>query len=64
MVMQDVRRDKAVHRQRRYRSVGINHETVLVERGVDTNDVLDLVINLKLQRIHGGIEVSKEPKRE
>lgn len=52
-----VRRNQAVDRQRVYNSVGIHHEQILVERRVNADDILYLVVDLELQRIHGRVEV-------
>ena len=54
---EDLRRNQTIQRQRIHNCIRIHHEQILVERWVYTDDILDLVINLKLQRIHGGIEV-------
>jgi hypothetical protein len=35
----------------------IHREDILVERGVNSNDIPHLVVNLQLERIHGRIEV-------
>ena len=53
----DLRRDQPVQRERMDGSIGSNREQVLVERRIDTNDVLDLVIDLELQRVHRSVEV-------
>jgi hypothetical protein len=37
--------------------ISVDGENVLVERGVDTDDVPHLVIDLELERVHGQIEV-------
>ena len=39
-------------------SIGIHSEDVLVERGVDTNDIPHLVIDFQLQRGHRCVEVN------
>lgn len=52
-----VRRNQAVDRQRVYNSVGIHHEQIFVERRVNADDILYLVVDLELQRIHGRVEV-------
>ena len=41
-----------------HRSISIDSQYVLVESRVDTNNVLDLVIHLELQGIHGSIEMN------
>ena len=53
----DLRRDKTIQGERRDSRIGIHHEDVLVEGRVDTNDVLDLVVDLKLERVHWRVEV-------
>ena len=52
-----VRRDQAIQGKRGDRSIGINHEQVLVKGRVDTDNVLDLVVDLQLEGVHRGIEV-------
>ena len=41
-------------------SVGIDHKQILVERGINTDDVLDLVVDFELQGVHWRIEVDLE----
>ena len=53
-----LRGDEAVQREGMDSSIGIHHEHVLVEGRVDTNDVLDLMINLKFQWIHRRVKVN------
>ena len=53
----DLRRDQSIQRHRVNGCIGINHEHVLVERRVDTDDVLDLVVDLKLEWVHWRVEV-------
>ena len=53
-----LRRDKTIEGKRRDRGISINHEQVLVEGRIDSNDVLDLVVDLEFQRVHGGVEVN------
>ena len=60
----DLRRDETVQGERSDSRIGINHEHVLVECRIDTNDVLDLVVDLQLQRIHRRIEVNLEKEKE
>jgi len=38
--------------------IGVDHEDVLVEGGVDPDDVAHLVVNFELEGIHWGIEVN------
>ena len=52
-----LRRDETIEGKRRDRGISINHEQVLVEGRIDSNDVLDLVVDLEFQRVHGGVEV-------
>ena len=56
----DLRRDQPVQRQRMDGSIGIDREQVLVERRIDTNDILDLVVDLELQGVHRSVEVNLE----
>ena len=37
--------------------IGVHHEDVLVEGGVDSDDIAHLVVNFELEGIHWGIEV-------
>ena len=37
--------------------IGVHHEDVLVEGGVDSDDVAHLVVNFELEGIHRGVEV-------
>ena len=37
--------------------IGIHHEDVLVEGGVDSDDVAHLVVNFELEGIHRSVEV-------
>ena len=53
----NARRDQSVDRQGIDCCIGINHEQVLVERGVDSNNVFDLVVHLQLEWIHRCVEV-------
>lgn len=53
-----LRRDETIEGKRRDRGISINHEQVLVEGRIDSNDVLDLVVDLEFQRVHGGVEVN------
>src|SRR5258706_12472433 len=53
----DLRRYQAIQRHRLDHSIGINHEQILVEGWVNADNVLDLVVNLKFQRIHRRAEV-------
>ena len=53
-----LRGDESVQRQRCDGRIGVNHEQVFVEGRVDTNNILDLMIHLQFQRIHGSIEVN------
>jgi hypothetical protein len=52
-----IRRDEAVDRVRLDGGVGIHHEQILIERRVHTNDVLDLVVHLELERVHRCVEM-------
>ena len=52
-----LRGDEAVQGEGMDGCIGIHHEQILVERRVDTNDVLDLVVDLELQGVHGSVEV-------
>lgn len=54
---EDLRRDQAIQGEWRDGCISINHEHVLVERRIDTDDVLDLVVDLQLERVHWRIEV-------
>ena len=49
----DLRGDEAVDRVGLHCSIGIDHEHVLVESRVDTDDILDLVIHFQLEGVHG-----------
>ena len=60
----DLRRDKTIQGKRRDSRIGIHHEDVLVEGRVDTNDVLDLMVNFQLQRVHGRVEVNLDAERQ
>ena len=52
-----LRGDESVQRQRCDGRIGVNHEHVLIERRVDTDDVLDLVVDFQLERVHRSVEV-------
>ena len=52
-----LRRDETIEGKRRDRGISINHEQVLVEGRIDSNDVLDLVVDFQFQRVHRGVEV-------
>lgn len=57
-------RDQPVEREWVNRGIGINHEQVLVERRVHADHILDLVVNLKLQRVHWCVEVDLGGKNQ
>ena len=40
------------------RSIRINHEEILVKRGVNANNILDLVVHLKFERVHRRVEMN------
>ena len=54
----DARRDQTIQRVRFDCRIGVDGKYVLIERWIDTNDVLDLVVHLQLKRTHGGVEVN------
>jgi len=54
----DLRGYQAIQGQGLDHSIGINHKQILIEGWVDTDNVLDLVVNLKFQRIHRRAEVN------
>lgn len=56
-IQNDVRRDKPIERKWIDRSISVNHEHVFVERRVHTNNILDLVVNFELQRVHRCVEM-------
>lgn len=37
--------------------ISVHHENVLVEGGVDSDDIAHLVVNFELEGIHRGVEV-------
>jgi hypothetical protein len=51
------RRDEMAQRSIIDGRIGIDGEEVLVEGRVDTDDVLDLVVHLELERVHRRVEV-------
>ena len=52
----DVRRDETINRERVHSHISIYHEQVL-ERRVDSDNVLDLVHLGLAERIHQGVEM-------
>ena len=46
-----------------YGGVGVDHEHVLVERRVDTDDILDLMVHLELEWAHGRIKMNLNERR-
>lgn len=57
-IEKDLPRDEPVEGKRVNGGIGIDHEHVFVEGRVHTNNILDLVVNFKLQRVHWRIEVN------
>ena len=52
-----LRRDETIEGKRRDRGISINHEQILIERRVNTNDILDLMIHFQLQWVHRSVKV-------
>jgi hypothetical protein len=49
----NLRRNEAIYGQGLDGCISVNRKQVFIERRIDTNDVLYLMIHLELQRIHG-----------
>lgn len=56
----NLRRDETIDRERVNCSIGIYHEQVFVECWVNSNNVLNLVIHLQLERAHRRVKVDLE----
>lgn len=54
----DLRRDQPVDRIRLHCCISIDRKQILEERRVDTNHILDLVVHLQFERVHGRTEVN------
>ena len=57
MTRHNLRGDEPVDRHLIHSRIGIHSQNVFVERRIDTDDVLDLVVDLKLERVHWRVEV-------
>ena len=55
---QDLRGDQTVQRKWCDCRIGVDHENVFVEGRIDTDNVLDLMVNLKFQWIHRRVKVN------
>lgn len=53
----DSRRDQPVQGQLFNSRISIDHEEILVKARIDTDNILDQVVHLELERVHWGIKV-------
>jgi hypothetical protein len=49
----NLRRNKAIYGQGLDSCISVNREQIFIERRIDTNNVLYLMVHLELQWIHG-----------
>jgi hypothetical protein len=56
-----VRGNQAVDGKRIDRCISINHEQIFVEGRIDSNHILDLVVDFQFERVHWTVEMDLQP---
>ena len=58
--LRNLRRYQAIQGKSINNCIGIHHEKIFIEGWIDTNNILDLMVNLKFQWIHRRVKVNLE----